>query len=63
MPTTDMAVTVTAITPALMVTADGADTACPAAVTDAAVYAVNDRVQATIRTPQMPLITGKVSTT
>ena len=63
MPTTDMQLTVTAISPALMVIADGADTASPAAVTDAAVYAIGDRVQATIRTPQMPLITGKVSAT
>lgn len=61
MATTEIPMTVTQASP-LMVIADGADTACPAAVTDAAVYAVDDRVQATLRTPQKPLVTGKVET-
>lgn len=59
MATTEVTMTVTQAVP-LLVVADGADTACPAAVTNAAAYAVDDRVRATVRTPLMPLVTGKV---
>lgn len=53
--------TITATAP-LTARADGADTECPIAVLDNATYAAGDRVTAQLRTPQMPLITGKVTT-
>lgn len=56
---TTMTVTVVTAVP-LTVIADGSVTACPAAVTDAATYTAGDRVQVTVRDPQMPLVTGKV---
>lgn len=55
-------VTVTQLDP-FLVRADGATTACPAARESGLSLAVGDRVQATVRTPQRPLITGKVDTT
>ncbi len=55
----DMAATVISASP-LTVKVDGADTACPAAKVSGLTLLANDRVQITIRTPQQPLITGKV---
>lgn len=43
--------------------ADGADTASPVAVLAGASYQFGDRVVADLRTPQMPLVTGKVDST
>ena len=57
-----MVATVTVASP-LTVIVDGADTANPAEALDGASYAVDDRVQITLRTPQQPLVTGKVTTT
>lgn len=67
MPTTqnsgrEMTMTVTDDAP-LMVVADGADTPCPAASTTGLTLALGDRVRVTIRTPQRPLVTGKVDNT
>jgi hypothetical protein len=55
-----MQASVTSASP-LLVRVDGADTACPAAVLYGASYSVGQRVQITIRTPQAPLVTGRVS--
>lgn len=46
----------------LTVLVDGADTVCPAESLSEVAYSVNDRVQMTVRTPMMPLVTGKVAT-
>lgn len=46
----------------LTVKADGADTANPAESLNEVAYSVGDRVQMTVRTPLMPLVTGKVAT-
>lgn len=57
---TTMTVTVTSLTP-LLVLADGADTSVPCAtVSPAPTVAFGDRAQVTVRTPQMPLLTAKV---
>lgn len=42
----------------LLVRADGADTNNPAAIVTGVAVAAGDRVQATIRTPRPPLVTG-----
>jgi hypothetical protein len=57
----DLVGTVTDDSP-LTVKVDGADTACPAEALNGTAYSVADRVQMTLRTPQMPLVTGKVTT-
>lgn len=49
--------TVTATAP-LAVTADGADTACPAVSVTGLTLSIGDRVQVTIRNPNRPLVTG-----
>lgn len=54
-----MAMWVTDVSP-LMVVSAAAETPCPAATTEGLALAVGDQVQATIRTPQRPLVTGKV---
>jgi len=46
----------------LHVIADGADTANPAESLNAVTYTIGDRVQVTLRTPRMPLVTGTVTT-
>lgn len=52
--------TVTQASP-LRVIADGADTDSVAAKTGSDTYLLGDRVQATLRTPLPPLVTGKVT--
>jgi hypothetical protein len=47
----------------LEIIADGADTPCPAEPLDGTAYSVGDRVQVTVRTPRLPLVTGKILTT
>ena len=46
----------------LTVIADGADTANPAEALNGTAYSVGDRVQMTVRTPRLPLVTGTVET-
>lgn len=46
----------------LTIIVDGADTANPAESLDAVAYTIGDRVQCTVRTPRMPLVTGKTET-
>lgn len=46
----------------LTVVVDGADTENPAEALNGTAYSANDRVQMTLRTPRMPLVTGKVET-
>ena len=46
----------------LTIIVDGADTANPAEALNATAYTIGDRVQVTVRTPRMPLVTGKVET-
>lgn len=46
-----------------MILVDGANTQCLVERLDAAAYSVGDRVQITVRTPRIPLVTGKVETT
>lgn len=60
MASTEMTMTVDDTSP-LMVLADGADTPCPAAITEGVDVAEGDRVICTIRTPQRPLVTGLVT--
>lgn len=55
---TELTVTVTQVSP-LLVIADGADTANPAALATGVTVQLDDRVRATLRTPKMPLVTGK----
>ena len=58
MATSNVVVTVAQVKP-LLVVADGASTACPVTAPAGDSYAVGDRVQVTVRTPQPPLMVGK----
>lgn len=58
--TSTATMSVTQVSPVLMVIADGATVAAPADRTDGTVVVVGDRVQVSVRTPQVPLVTGKV---
>lgn len=57
--TREVTMTVTSSSP-LQVTADAADTACPAEALNGTSYTAGDRVQVKIRNPRIPLVTGKV---
>ena len=46
----------------LTVRIDGADTAALAEALDGTAYTIGDRVQMTLRNPQIPLVTGRVTT-
>lgn len=59
MATEELTMTVTSVNP-LKVIADGADTDSRTATVEGLTLLAGDRVQATIRTPRMPLVTEKI---
>jgi hypothetical protein len=50
--------TVTALTPAVLILVDGADTPAPCSVTTGLTIHVSDRVTVEDRSPQLSMITG-----
>jgi hypothetical protein len=46
----------------LTIIADGADTASSAESLNGVAYTAGDRVQVTVRTPRLPLVTGQIAT-